>query len=239
MIKNTIKLILQKLGWQVTKVSKSKGSYIDAQKTIASAKAEGITIGEYVEKLWNQEGQTRLVIDQIQKSGALIKCDNVLEIGAGTGRYLEIILEIVKPKVYEVYEIDQDWTDYLVSEYSPFVIGQPTDGTSLKLTDNESCGLVHAHGVFVYLSLLSCFEYFLEMIRVCRIGGYIIFDFYSESEFSIAAIENWLKYPDRYPVILPYQTVIDYFESKNCQLIIEFDNKYGHGFSKYLIFKKC
>jgi SAM-dependent methyltransferase len=241
-MKTVIKSILQApfraFGYQITKLPRSKGSYIDAKVTIEAASASRQTIREYVETLWNQEGQTAKVIEQMNDAGCLLPCNRVLEIGAGTGRYLELILPKVHPQQYEVYELDQDWADYLAHQYAPQVISQPTEGTNLRYTTNESCDLVHAHGVFVYLPVLSAFEYFYEMIRVCKKSGYIVFDCYSDVEFTVETIENWLKSIDRYPVVLPSQSILDFFRKNDCKFCHQFLNKYGHGYSLYFVFQK-
>jgi SAM-dependent methyltransferase len=241
-MKTVIKSILQApfraFGYQITKLPRSKGSYIDAKVTIEAASASRQTIREYVETLWNQEGQTAKVIEQMNDAGCLLPCNRVLEIGAGTGRYLELILPKVHPQQYEVYELDQDWADYLAHQYAPQVISQPTEGTNLRYTTNESCDLVHAHGVFVYLPVLSAFEYFHEMIRVCKKSGYIVFDFYSDVEFTVETIENWLKFIDRYPVVLPSSSILDFFHKNDCRFCCQFINKHGHGYSTYFVFQK-
>src|SRR5262245_23284119 len=71
--------------------------------------------------------------------------------------------------------------------------------------------LVHAHGVFVYLSLLHAFEYFLEMIRECTPHGHICFDFFRTEAFDEPMIMRWLEYPDRYPVVLSSRLVESFF----------------------------
>jgi hypothetical protein len=69
-MKTTIKSILQApfraFGYQITKIPRSKGSYIDAKATIEVASAARQTIREYVEILWNQEGQTAKIIEQMK-----------------------------------------------------------------------------------------------------------------------------------------------------------------------------
>ena len=238
-IKSKIKLIvnyfLAKFDLQISSINNTK-TYLDASETIEAAQRRNMTIRHYVEELWGQQGATEKVIKQMQSYGCFSHCDRILEIGAGTGRYLGMTLELAKPNKYDVYEIDKEWTNYLVKTYSPYIIGQPSDGVSLKSTPNNSCKLVHAHGVFVYLPFLSAFEYFSEMIRVCKSNSYIIFDVYTESEFTIEIIQKWFNYPDRYPVVLPKQIIIKYFEKSKFRLISEFLNKYGHSESRYLVF---
>jgi phospholipid N-methyltransferase len=232
-IKASLNYIFGLIGLEL---AEKKNSYLNAKKTILAAQKESKNIGDYVETLWNQQGATQAVIEQMESAGCLMSAEQILEIGPGTGRYLDLILKKIKPQQYHIYEIDKDWSDYLAQAYSPVVIAQPADGISLKATPNQSCKLVHAHGVFVYLPFLSSFEYFSEMIRVCKQSGYIVFDFYPEYEFSLEVTEHWLNSNDRYAVVLPKQTVIDYFHKRGFKLIKDFLNNHGHGHSHYMVF---
>ncbi len=76
------------------------------------------------------------------------------------------------------------------------------------------------------------------MIRVCKKSGYIVFDCYSDVEFTVETIENWLKSIDRYPVVLPSQSILDFFRKNDCKFCHQFLNKYGHGYSLYFVFQK-
>lgn len=168
MIKKIVKFIFNFLGFKVTR---RKSHYIDAKKTIRNAKQLGKTVCEYVEEIWNIKGNTDTIITKLKEVGAFRHCNEVLEIGPGTGRYLESVLKEVKPSHYHIYEIDKDWANWLQKTYKPFVIAHPADGHSLSATPDNFCGLVHAHGVFVYLPFLTAFEYFSEIVRVCLQGG--------------------------------------------------------------------
>lgn len=231
------KWLVQISGYQLVRLGGS-GGYIDARATVDAAKAEGLSVCEYVEKLWGQEGATERVIREMEKAGSLTPCDRVCEIGPGTGRYLERILQRVSPKQYEIYEIADDWATWLQATYAPIVVRQLADGHTLRHTASESCGLVHAHGVFVYLPFLNAFEYFGEMARVCAAGGYVVFDFYSDEHFGPDVIRRWLNSTERYPVILPRKTVLQYFGEYGCSPVYEFENKHGHSYSHYVVLRK-
>jgi hypothetical protein len=159
------------LGYEVVPLRKTGGGHIDAVQTIHAANLQGQSVCEYVESLWDQHGWTDRVIEEMRKAGSLIPCDRVCEIGPGTGRYLERVLQKVSPRQYDIYETANDWATWLESTYAPFVVRQPADGHTLRHTPSGSCGLVHAHGVFVYLPFLHAFEYFVEMARVCAGGA--------------------------------------------------------------------
>ena len=42
-------------------------SYISAVETVRNANTEGLSVGDYVEKLWGQVGQSEKVIDQMMR----------------------------------------------------------------------------------------------------------------------------------------------------------------------------
>lgn len=227
---------LHPFGYRLVRASGSCG-YIDMKATVQAAKARGQTICEYVEALWGQQGATARVVQEMSTVGCLVPCERVLEIGPGTGRYLEPVLRQISPQQYDIYEIADDWASWLADTYAPPVVRQPADGRSLRQTPSQSCGLVHAHGVFVYLSVLHAFEYFAEMIRVCTPRGSIVFDFYPAEAFDEPTIQRWLEYPDRYPVVLSGEHVRSFFVNQGCELIHEFDNPHGHGRSHYFVFR--
>jgi ubiquinone/menaquinone biosynthesis C-methylase UbiE len=228
---------LRRLGCELVLTTKPSGSYIDAVQTVESARSRGLSVREYVEELWDQQGCTEHVVEKMKGAGSLVSCDRVCEIGPGTGRYLELVLQGVSPAKYDIYETADDWATWLANEYGPVVTAHPADGHSLQRTPNESCGLVHAHGVFVYLSFLNTFEYFAEMIRVCQAGGYIVFDFYSDEDFDIEVINRWMRSVNRYPVVLSRKKVLQYFQDSGFSLIDEFENKHGQSYSHYLILR--
>jgi phospholipid N-methyltransferase len=189
MIKRFIKDFAKFLGFDIVPIRKH--AYIDAKEVITKAKLSGKSICEYVEELWNIKGNTDAICSRIKQSGALKHCTEVCEIGPGTGRYLERILKEVKPSYYHIFEIDPDWRDWLKNTYN--VVAHPADGHSLSSLNDNQVGLVHAHGVFVYLPFLNSFEYFKEMIRKCDNKGYIVFDIYSDKEWDEKTIEIWLN----------------------------------------------
>jgi hypothetical protein len=225
------------LGYEFVRIGKRYG-YIDVKATVEAARSKGLSVCEYVEELWDQQGSTARVVQEMRKTGCLIPCQRVCEIGPGTGRYLELVLQEAHPQQCEIYETADDWATWLARTYAPCVVRQPADGRTLRHTPSGSCGLVHAHGVFVYLSLLHAFEYFAEMIRVCRPQGSIVFDFYPAERFDEAMILRWLEHDERYPVVLPAVHVQSFFINRGCHLIHEFDNPHGRGQSHYFIFRK-
>jgi len=239
-IQKIINSILGLLNLKLIKSSQVMNSngqgYILAKETINSAKKEKLSVCDYVEKKWDQIGETQKVINNMEKFGAF-KFNNptVCEIGAGTGRYMEKVIEKCNPSRYESYETAKDWATWLQKEYP--IISQPTDGFSLKYTSDKSMDLIHAHGVFVYLKFLDNIRYFNEMIRVIKPNGIIIFDCYTEKCMTTELLNNWLHSKHNFPVVMPNDYVIRYFEKFNFKLAGNFINAHGQGKSKYFVFK--
>jgi hypothetical protein len=75
------------------------------------------------------------------------------------------------------------------------------------------------------------------MIRVCRPQGAIVFDFFPAEGFDEVMILQWLQYDERYPVVLPAMHVQSFFRKRGCHLVHEFENPYGHGRSRYFVFR--
>jgi SAM-dependent methyltransferase len=211
--------------------------YLSAKKTVAAARREGRSVCDYVEELWNQRGDTQKVIDQMASLGLLDGTRlNILEIGAGTGRYLEKILQRCRPGSYEVYETATDWRKWLQSTYP--ILAHDADGATLGRTGSASIDLLHAHGVFVYLPLLVSWRYFHEISRVMKLNGAVVFDIYSEDVVDEKAIDKWLSTDHWNPCLLPKNRVISTFQACGFKLIKAFRHPYGGGESEYLVFRR-
>ena len=211
--------------------------YISATETVKNANKEGLTVCNYVEKMWNQVGETVKIIDSMEKYGAFEYTNPAIcEIGAGTGRYMEKVIDKSNPAKYESYETAKDWSDWLQNTYP--IISHPTDGFSLKFTSDKSIDIIHAHGVFVYLKFLDNIRYFNEMKRVIKPNGIIIFDCYTEECMTAELLNNWLQSQHNFPVVLPNDYIISYFENFNFKLVGNFFNTHGQGKSKYFVFKR-
>jgi hypothetical protein len=92
--------------------------YISAKETIEAARNHGLTICDYLEMIWHQQGDTQRIIDNIKAFGIIdSKPDVICEIGAGSGRYTEKVLQLHRPQIYEVYEPDQTWSSWLKQCY--------------------------------------------------------------------------------------------------------------------------
>ena len=139
---------------------------------ISAAAAAGLSVGDYVDVTYNVAGATQGTIDGMSGLGVFsAPVETVLEIGPGSGRYLEKVVRKCAPARYEIYETAQAWADYLERRHR--VVRQPASGSSLSDTADASIDLVHAHKVFVCTPFLITCRYWLEMLRVARLAIFI------------------------------------------------------------------
>jgi hypothetical protein len=136
---------------------KEKRIYFDVASTVDAARKAGLSIADYLESQDDSPkkiGRRDRIISSMGKHGLLdITGRRVVEIGAGTGRFLEKTI-VNRPACYDVYELDKNWSRYLKDTYgnTPGVDLRvhEADGKSLNKTPNASCDCIYAHGIFVY-----------------------------------------------------------------------------------------
>ena len=215
------------------------GRFLDFRRTELAARRAGKPIGDYLEEMWGCKGQADRISRWMQDIGCYDNCSTVLEIGPGSGRFLHPTLERAKPIRYEIYETAHRWAGWLASSNQPQVISRPASGRSLDATSSGSCDLVHAHGVFVYLPPLTCFEYFGEMIRVVSPAGHVVFDFFPSEDFDEGTVFKWLAGKDRFAIVLPRRHVTDFFLTRGFDLIGTCDRFVAAGRAVYLAFRNA
>jgi len=235
-MKNIINSLFSWFGFKLIKKSNDSG-YISAKETVKNAKKEGLSVCAYVEKLWDQVGETEKVINNMENFG-IFKIANpvICEIGAGTGRYLEMVHDRCKPKRYESYETASDWAIWLQKTYP--IIALPTDGFTLKSTEDNSIDILHAHGVFVYIPFFDSLRYFKEIDRVTKKNSFIVFDCVTDDCLQNGLLEKWVSSKYNYPRLLPEKYIIQFFPKSKYELLGTFFTKYGKGKSKYFVFRK-
>jgi len=219
--------------------------YILARPTIIAARKKGVSICQHLEGCESdprKRGKRDRIIQKLKEAGTFQECQAVCEIGAGTGMFLEKVLELAHPSQYEVYETATDWVRYLKKAYSgnaecKFLFYQ-ADGHTLKETKSETCNLVHAHGVFVYLPLLTTLDYIAEAIRICRPGGKIVFDCLPDTSFDLETIKAWQVSQWRFPVIIPDKLFRNWLAAHNLRIVSEFSEILGASVSNYFILQK-
>ena len=212
-------------------------SFLSLRDTLEQAKLAGQSVGDYIDTRYQVPGATRETIQELAQCGVLNdKVETICEIGPGSGRYLEHVVRLCKPKSYEIYETAREWSNWLVETYH--VTGRQPDGISLRHTASRSVDLVHAHKVFVYLDFIVSFQYFEEMVRVTRSGGYIVFDIVSERCMPEADIEKWAARRIYYPHVIPREMVIAFFVKRQCSLHYNFFAPLLLSRSEYFVFLK-
>ena len=243
--KAALNRLLKPLGYALEKIDSTDG-YIDAAVTVAGARKAGLSVCDYRESREDhpqKRGRRNRIISAMQNAGVFENAKTVCEIGAGTGMYLERVAALAKPTTYEVYETHKGWTQFLQTEYGARadfnLVCQPADGYSLSPTGDETCDLVHAHGVFVYITMLHSLRYLKECVRVCKAGGHIVFDCYPDNVFaSLSAADGWISQGYFFPAVIP-RALLDAFARENgLSLLANFPEIHGGGSVEYFIWRK-
>jgi phospholipid N-methyltransferase len=218
--------------------------YFDPDDVVPAARAAGLSLCEFLEST-NRAGVGRrrdLIIDRLRTLGAFDGLGTVLEIGAGTGMYLERTLDHGRPKRYEVYETATKWRQYLGQAYAGRceLLLHEADGATLSATGTQTCDLVAAHGVFVYLPTLTTMRYLDEAVRACRIGGTIVFDVFADKRFDLATLRHWQQAEpgQTFPVITPCALLEDWTRAQGLVLVDTFDVPYHAARSTYFVLRR-
>ncbi len=152
--------LLARAGFQLVRPGEQAHikSFQPFRRTFDEATKAGLSVGDYIDRKFHVPGATQSTIDQLVACGILSRdVQEVCEIGPGSGRYLEKVQLLCAPRSYQIYETDQEWSDWLARSYH--VTAHPADGTSLRDTVTGSVDLVHAHKVFVYLPFVVTCQY--------------------------------------------------------------------------------
>lgn len=201
-----------------------------------------MSVGDYIDDVMNgTPGATRATVDALRTRGVYADGpDTVLEIGPGSGRYLERTLKECSPRRYEIYETAAPWARHLVETFG--VVARPTADSSLAPTPDGSVDLVQAHKVFNTVTFLCASRYFFEMARVTRPGGRIVFDVMTENCLDPAAVRTWATKGGTghgsYPAALPRKTCVDLFATLDCDLEDGFLAPLGVASTEVLVFRK-
>jgi len=244
-LKNRAKRLLRRFGFDVVRTRDVRGGvdeFIPHEPTLEAARKAGMSVGDYIDHVMSgTPGATEASIDAMRTHGVFATGPTtVLEIGPGSGRYLDRTLRECEPDHYEIYETAQSWADYLVREYG--VVAQPTAGCNLGSTADSSIDLVHAHKVFNTVTFLCTSRYLPEMARVTRPGGWVVLDAMTEACLDIATVDTWARFGgeghDSYPSPLPRQVCQDVLAAHDCHLEASEIVPMGVGVTELLIFRK-
>jgi hypothetical protein len=236
--------ILAPVGLKVSRLGHDWGdvsTFIPFAEAIGEAKQSGLPLGEYIDTRQGIAGATQSTIDEIKRLGVFDKpIRAIVEIGPGTGRYLEKALCECSPERYEVYETAPEWAAYLAKRFP--VIIQPTDGASLRATATASIDLVQAHKVLSATNFVITARYWCEMDRVTRPGAHIVFDVMTENCLSPATVEAWARtgIPNRstYPAAISSDVVTNFFAAHNAKCLGSFRAAMPPGQTEVFVFRK-
>jgi SAM-dependent methyltransferase len=244
-VKSGVKRMLAPTGFEIVRSINKRGGvdeYIPFEATMRAARAAGLSVADYIDEVMNgAPGATQSTIDELRTMGVFADHPTtVLEIGPGSGRYLERTIQECSPSRYEIYETAEPWARYLVDKFG--VIAQPTAGTSLAATADGSVDLVQAHKVFNTVTFLCSSRYFFEMARVTRPGGRIVFDVITETCLDPATMRAWVtnggEGHDSFPAPIPRQACVDLFKTLGCNFQGSFLAPMGAGSTEILVFQK-
>lgn len=245
-LKSGAKRLLGRAGFDIVRSGNNRGGvddFLPFEATMRAARAAGLSVGDHIDQVMNgTPGATQSTIDELRALGVFAgRPTSVLEIGPGSGRYLEKTLKECSPERYEIYETAAPWADYLVETFG--VVARPTAGSSLAPTPDASIDLVQAHKVFNTVTFLCASRYFLEMARVTRPGGRIVFDVMTETCLGPDAVRTWATQGGEghgsYPAALPRRTCVDLFATLGCTLEASFVAPMGVATTEVLVFGKA
>lgn len=166
--------------------------FIPADKTIAAAQKAGMSVVDYIDSTFAKLGATAETVSAMLKLADLRgDVATVCEIGPGSGRYAEAVINSLHPGSYEIYETATDWLPHLT--HLPNAVIRDCDGRTLSQTTDASVDLVHAQKVFVYLEFSVSAGYLEEMARVVRPGGVVAFDILTENCMDDAVVRQWTE----------------------------------------------
>jgi hypothetical protein len=219
--------------------------FLDFKATAAEAKKNGMSVGDWIDSWHTAAGQrtpTQLTVDGMEKCGVFEgNLDRIIEIGPGSGRYLDQVKAKANPQYYEIYETSSEWREWLVKEHHG-MITRKCDGRNLTESQTRQAALVQAHRVFPGLPFLTVMSYFHEMNRVTKGGGFIVFDILTESCFTPELVSAWVKdCPWNYtwePHFMTKEIAVKFFEARESELVGSYLIPLAPAYSEVLIFKK-
>ena len=225
-------------GFELIKKGREFQDYIPFRHTLEEAEKSGLSLSDYIDNSFNVPGTTQLTIDKMSELGVFDqKIARVCEIGPGSGRYLEKVKTICSPEYYEIYETSKPWREWLVEKYK--VAAQPTDGASLSSTPSKSMDLIHTHKMLYGNSILTIFRYLMEMARVVKDDGVVVFDLVTAECMSNEILNKWVESGvDHAHSMTPKQVAVDFFAERGFRYIGGFIVPMAPGLTEYFVFKK-
>ena len=243
-IRSVVRHSLSRLGIEVQPLplrATDIAACIPFELTLEAASKAGLSIGDYIDVVANGKvGATQATFEGMRQLGVFDeKIERVVEIGPGTGRYMEKTLQSCSADHYEFYEPDLAWAHYLEKRYG--TTRQPATGLNLNVTETASIDLAQALKVFSAVDLITTFRYWPEMVRVTRPGGWVVFDVVTESCLDPDTVDRWTGCglrPGNYPGAVPRATVLNYFSARGFSTTGTFQIPMGPGTTEVFVFRK-
>lgn len=218
--------LLLPFGYKMTTVG-----YLNARDLVRMAGGRGEKLTAYKEKEYaaldpHCKGRLDRIVNRIENHIQGVGDLRYLEVGTGTGRYMEKFLKNCSCSAYEVYEIDWQWRDYLSKTYSADrrVVIKNCDGRTLSPTPSDSCDVVTANGVLVYQKHCINLSYMDEMYRVCKKGGIIAFDVLLSSKVGLDELRGFCEREMWFPILSPDDMLETWIREKGLRLEDKFDD---------------
>lgn len=232
-------------------IEKIKSQYIKKEKKgvqkylgrddIKKAEKMNISLSQYMHALWNVD-ETRIIKLCDELIFPNIKDSHkVVEIGTGTGAFSEILLNKLPNLTYYSFEPNEDMKNYLTKYFSKYnFYSMESNGYQLNGLDDDSVDAIIAFGVFVYLEQQIAFNYFQEVSKKLKPGGYFIFNIHNFDnpyyEF-MKHMENIFNYFGC-RIMLSANYIIEYFKLLGLEYITILDKKEELDYFTYLVFRK-
>lgn len=215
-------------------------TFIPFRETVTSAARANQSVGGYIDATYNVPGVNQSTIRELEDLGVFAAGPSrVLELGPGSGRYLEQVLKRCRPESYEIYETAAPWAKWLTSNYD--VTLRATDGLTLSSTPSESVDLAHAHKVMCVIPFMTICRYLTELMRVTRSGGFVVFDAPTEPCMTVEIVETWLESNAQsgpYPSFISRDLVLDLFASRGFKSVGTFITHMKPGKTEYFVFQR-
>jgi hypothetical protein len=109
--------MLANRGFEIIKKGNEFQDYIPWKQTLLDAEKSGLSLSDFIDNNYNVPGTTQLTIDKMKDLGVFEgRIQRVCEIGPGSGRYLEKVIDQCHPGYYEIYETSVSWRNWLVEK---------------------------------------------------------------------------------------------------------------------------
>jgi SAM-dependent methyltransferase len=220
--------------------------YLDARATLRSAREQGVSLATLLARQVDDPRKLGLedrVVEAMEQRGLLGDARSVIEIGPGTGPYLERFATRGVVCQYHAYEPDVHWRRYLRRTVCPrypgcrFVL-PAADGESLRESASGRFDLVQAHFVFTYIPTVKTLAYVAEAARVLRPGGHLVADFFLDDTFDVEVVRAWLDRRWKYAVVTPRLVLEHWLDACGLAIVDRFAELRGASTGTYLILRR-